>query len=65
MRGLFRVRITVDFVNGATATASIDEQHLTTIREIEQVFARAVTMAKSMRPVEHAAQDWKPRVVNE
>jgi hypothetical protein len=65
-RGLFRVRVTIDFVNGATATASIDEENITTIREIADVFARAKTMAEAMRPVEQeTAPGWKPRVINE
>jgi hypothetical protein len=56
-RGLFRVQVTVSFVNGATASASIDEEHLTTIREVEAVFQRAKIMAEAMRPrVEYEEQ---------
>jgi hypothetical protein len=67
-RGLFRVQVTISFVNGATATASIDEEHLTTIREIEGVLQRAKVMAEAMRPrhEEPAAGAWRPTmVVNE
>jgi hypothetical protein len=64
-RGLFRVRVTIDFVNGATATASIDEENITTVREIAEVFARAKTMAEAMRPSleQETAPAWKPSVV--
>lgn len=65
-RGLFRVQVTVTFVNGAAATASIDEQNLVTVREVEAVFQRAKIMAEAMRPrhEEQAAPGWKPQVVN-
>jgi tRNA A58 N-methylase Trm61 len=66
-RGLFRVIVTVEFVNGAKASASIDEQNLVTIREVEAVFQRAKVMAEAMRPrhEEPAATGWRPHVVNE
>jgi hypothetical protein len=66
-RGLFRVQVTVSFVNGAMASASIDEQNLVTIREVEAVFQRAKVMAEAMRPTQEipaAAGGWKPSVVN-
>jgi citrate lyase alpha subunit len=66
-RGLFRVIVTVEFVNGAKASASIDEQNLVTIREVEAVFQRAKIMAEAMRPTHEipaAAGGWKPSVVN-
>jgi citrate lyase alpha subunit len=66
-RGLFRVMVTVEFVNGAKASASIDEQNLVTIREVEAVFQRAKIMAEAMRPTHEipaAAGGWKPSVVN-
>jgi hypothetical protein len=66
-RGLFRVQVTVSFVNGAMASASIDEQNLVTIREVEAVFQRAKVMAEAMRPTHEipaAAGGWKPSVVN-
>jgi hypothetical protein len=49
-RGLFRVIVTVEFVNGAKASATIDEEHLTTVREVAAVFERAKVMAEAMRP---------------
>jgi citrate lyase alpha subunit len=67
-RGLFRVMVTVEFVNGAKASASIDEQNLVTIREVEAVFQRAKVMAEAMRPsheIPAAASGWRPHVVNE
>jgi citrate lyase alpha subunit len=67
-RGLFRVMVTVEFVNGAKASASIDEQNLVTIREVEAVFQRAKVMAEAMRPTHEmpaAATGWKPSVVNQ
>jgi hypothetical protein len=66
-RGLFRVMVTVEFVNGAKASASIDEQNLVTIREVEAVFQRAKVMAEAMRPRHEepaAATGWTPQVVN-
>lgn len=65
-RGLYRVQVTVSFVNGAACTASLDEGNITTMREIDDVFARVRKMVEQMDPARRVEQQpWKPHVVNE
>lgn len=59
-KGLYRVRVTVDFVNGATCSASIDEGNLSSIREVLEVFERMRIMAERMDPTRQAEQIPQP-----
>jgi malonyl CoA-acyl carrier protein transacylase len=49
MKGFYKIRVEVSYVNGEAATAIVSGEQLSTQREVEAILDRAAHLARAMR----------------